>query len=359
MFEKSLEILNNCAANCERKDLLAVIDSTEFTNAVLKDAEKDLIKKQYTQDMSKVDIETLSEEQKGTLALVSMNMKQQKAIKKEDLQNSVLNLENHNFPVDEYLDKIEEEGFEIESVTMSFGNAEEMERWVMKDWANAWRGELPTEIKDSAGNLIEFTEENMEDLKAQLAINTFSNMIDTSTLEIKESMNENIKEIAQVIEASGGFNLDGWLNQDFTITLNNYSQLVGNSYGIEINDFKDLTKFANEIYGTNVSAEDYAATWQSAQYMDSTSNWADVTAGVDLIDQVGSFEAASIAASLGTDLQTVADSIAQAATVGISTDLEAAAQGLGYGSFADAVAAYNAQHGTNYTEAEAREALGQ
>ena len=70
---------------------------------------------------------------------------------------------------------------------------------------------------------------------------------------------------------------------------------------------------------------------------------------MDLIDQVGSFEAASIAASLGTDLQTVADSIALAASVGVSTDLEAAAQGLGYASFADAVAAYNAQYGTNYT----------
>ena len=358
MFEKSLEILDNCSTNCERTDLLAVIDSTVFTNAVLKDAEKDLIKKKYTQDMSKIDVETLSDEQKGTLALVSMNMKQQKSIKKEDLQNSVLNLENHNFPVDEYLDKIEEEGFEIESVTMSFGNADEMERWVMKDWANAWRGELPNDIKDSAGNLIEFTEENMVDLKAQLAINTFNNMIDISTLEIKESMNENIKEIAQAIESSGGFNLDAWLNQDFTITLNNYSQLVGNSYGIEINDFKDLTKFSNEIYGTNVSAEDYAASWKSAQYMDSTSNWGDVTMGVDLIDQVGSFEAASIAQSLGADLQSVADSIAQAATVGISTDLEAAAQGLGFDSFSDAVAAYNKQHGTNYTDAEAREALG-
>ena len=102
---------------------------------------------------------------------------------------------------------------------MSFGNVEEMERWVMKDWANAWRGDLPTEIKDSAGNLIEFTEENMEDLKAQLAINTFSNMIDTSTLERKASMNENIKEIALAIEASGGVDLDAWLKQDFSITL--------------------------------------------------------------------------------------------------------------------------------------------
>ena len=359
MFEKSLDILNNCAGNCERKDLLAVIDTTEFTNAVLKDAEKGFIKKRYTQDMSKVDIQELSDDQKKTLVVVSNNMKRTKAIKKEDLQNSVLNLENHNFPVDQYLDKIEESGFEIESVTMSFGSVNEMERWVMSDWANAWRGDLPTEVKDSAGNLIEFTEENIEDLKAQLAINTFSNMIDASTLEIKESMSENIKDIALAIDTSGGFNLDAWLNQDFTITLNNYSQLVGNAYGIEMNDFKDLTKFANEIYGTNMSAKDYASSWESSQYMDSSSNWADVTAGVNLIDQVGSFEAASIAASLGTDLQTVADSIAQAATVGVSSDLEAAAAGLGFSSFAEAVAAYNEQYGTSYTEQEAKEALGQ
>ena len=108
-----------------------------------------------------------------------------------------------------------------------------------------------------------------------------------------------------------------------------------------------------------MKVEDYANHWQSAQYLDSTSNWGDVTLGVDLINQMGSFDAASIAKSLGTDLQTVADSIAQAATVGVSTDLEAAAAGLGYSSFADAVAAYNAEHGTNYTEASAREALGQ
>ncbi len=109
------------------------------------------------------------------------------------MQNSVLNLENHDFSVEEYLDKIESEGFKIKSVTMSFGNIDEMNGWEVKDWANSWRGDLPSEIKDKAGNLIEFSEENMQDLKAQLAINTFSNMIDTSTLEIKESMNENIK----------------------------------------------------------------------------------------------------------------------------------------------------------------------
>jgi len=61
MFEKSLDILEKCGANCERKNLLTVIDSVDLTNAVLADTEKDLIKKRFTQDMSKVDVETLSD----------------------------------------------------------------------------------------------------------------------------------------------------------------------------------------------------------------------------------------------------------------------------------------------------------
>ena len=373
MFEKSLEILDNCSTNCVRKDLLAVVDSADFTNTIIADVEKTLIPKQHMQDMSKVDMENIPDDTKAILATVSTAMKQQKAVKKNDLQNSVLNLENNNFPVGEYLDNIEEQGFDIKSVTMSFGNIDEMNGWEVKDWANSWRGDLPSEIKDKTGNLIKFSEENMQDLKAQLAINTFNNMIDTSSLEIKESMNENIREIAQVIESSGGFNLDAWLNQDFSITLDNYVKLSAESAISELGDsidaatanlirenanFETLTSITNLQYGTNMSPEEYASYWQTAAVEGSTSNWGDITAGVDLIDQVGSFEAASIAASLGTDLQTVADSIALAASAGVSTDLEAAAQGLGYSSFADAVAAYNAQYGTNYTAEEAAKNLG-
>ena len=115
MFEKSLGILEKCSANCERKNLLTVIDSVDLTNAVLADAEKDLIKKKFIQDMSKIDIETLSDQQKKILASVSSNMKNQKSIKRENLQNSVLNLENNDYGVDEFLDKIEEQGFEIKA----------------------------------------------------------------------------------------------------------------------------------------------------------------------------------------------------------------------------------------------------
>ena len=271
----------------------------------------------------------------------------------------MLNLSNNGINVNQYIEEIQNNNFDLTSVNMTFDDFDNMKKWASKDWAKSWKGELPSEVKDIDGNIIEFTEENIEDLKAQLAINTFNEMIKIDQSELQGSLDDSIKEIAQEIQSSGGFNLDDYLNQDFTITLNNYSKLVGDAVGIEINDFKDLTRYANDLYGSDMKVEDYASHWQTAQYMDSTSNWGDVTIGVDLIDQVGSFDAASIAKNLGADLQTVADSIAQAATVGVSTDLEAAAQGLGYSSFADAVAAYNEQYGTNYTVESAKEALGQ
>ena len=60
---------------------------------------------------------------------------------------------------------------------MSFDDVDNMKRWVMKDWANSWRGELPSEIVDNSGNVIEFSTENIQDIKAQLAYNAFNNLI--------------------------------------------------------------------------------------------------------------------------------------------------------------------------------------
>ena len=52
--------------------------------------------------------------------------------------------------------------------------------------------------------MIEFTNENIEDLKAQLAINTFNEMINIDKNDLRSSINDNIKEIAKEIQSSGG-----------------------------------------------------------------------------------------------------------------------------------------------------------
>ena len=66
-----------------------------------------------------------------------------------------------------------------------------------------------------------------------------------------------------------------------------------------------------------------------------------------------------LASSVGMELAEVATTVANAVAAEVSVDLEAVSQGLGYSSFSDAVAAYNAQYGTNYTVESAKEALGQ
>jgi hypothetical protein len=341
-------------------DLELLFESTVFINGLIKDVEKNIIPKKYIQDMKNVSAEDMTESDQKNLAAVSISMKMQKNEKKDLFHNSMLNLSNNGVNINQYVDEIQGNGFNLKSVTMTFDDIDNMKNWASKDWAKSWKGKLPTEIKDTDGNIIEFSDENIDDLKAQLAMNTFNEMIDFDQAELQGSVNDSIKEIAQEIQSSGGFNINDFLDQDFSISLDNYSKLVGNDWGIEINDFSDLTRAVNEMEGTNMTAEEYAQHWENSDHWgDSGLNWGDITRGVDLIDQVGSFDAASIASELGADLQEVADTIAQAAAVGVSTDLEAAAQGLGYSSFADAVAAYNKQHGTNYTVDSAKEALGQ
>ena len=375
IFVKSQNIIENCNDNCQSKDFVTVIDSVDFSNAILKDIEIDIIKKKFENDLSQINIDDVSEDTKKMLTLASLNSKKQNVQNSQNLQKQALNLANNNFNVDQILENIEKDGYEFTQLKIAYQNLDEMENWKIKDWANSWKGGLPVDnFKDKSGNLIELTSENIDDIKAQLARNEFQNLLEFNEKSLSNEINQNLVDIAKSVQNNPSFDLDNWLNQDFSITLDNYTKIAAESIITEFGDsldqetiddirananFDNLTKLVNAEYGTNLTSEEYASIWQNATIDGSTSNWADVTAGVDLLNQVGSFEAASIARNLGTDLQTVADSIALAATVGVSTDLEAAASGLGFDSFADAVSAYNEQYGTNYSVDEAKEALGQ
>ena len=352
MFEKSLQMIEECGKNCNRDNLLTILDSTEFASAVIKNAEKKFLKKQYSLDLSKVDAETLSDQQQQSLMLTSMSSNNKKIIDNKNLQKSVLNLSNNNFSVNEYLAELDENDYDTSIVEMSFSDVENMKVWTKNDWANSWRGKLPDELQDSQGNLVKMTTENISDIKAQLAINSFNEII-TNASNLDAETNQTINNIAE-----NQFNINEFLNQDWTVSLDNYSKLVGKSYGIEINNFANWVKFYNEEFSKNYDHEKLAQSWKNSSYYGQSYTWSDIASGVDLLSKVSSFEAAQVARSLGASLQQVADTIAEAAAVGIGTDLEQAAAGLGYGSFADAVAAYNAQYGTNYTPEEAAEALG-
>jgi hypothetical protein len=66
---------------------------------------------------------------------------------------------------------------------------------------------------------LNFQTDNIQDLKAQLARNEFQNIIDLKDIDIGKDLNDNLDDIAKSVQENSGFNLDNWLNQDFSITL--------------------------------------------------------------------------------------------------------------------------------------------
>ena len=350
------------------------LDSVCFANNLIKLTKLKIIKNKYEQVWPldfKIENE-LNKEEMTDLTQLGLNTKKNKFINNAKFQSCALNLINNNYPINKIVTAIENElNIKINSIKMNYETIDKMKAWKKSDWADSWKGSLPLDLNDSKGNLIDFSDQDIEDLKAQLALNNFSKLFDNNEINTLNFETQDIQNSIQDIQST---NISNLLNQDFSITLDNYSRILaedaisrfGDQFDAntiqEIRDnanFENLTVLTNMEYGTNMTSAEYKSYWENAQYMDSTSTWGDVTRGVDLISNLGSFDAAAAAKELGADLQTVADSIAQAASVGISTDLEAAAQGLGYDSFSDAVSAYNAEHGTNYTDAEAKEALGQ
>ena len=239
-LEKPVNIFENCKPNCSKRNLMLFDDSLNVLDTFIKDAEKKLIKKKYVLDMQNVNLENLETYKSEILKDFSLSIKNSKIEKRNLVQKSILNLSNNNLGIEKYLNKLIENDFNISSIDMTFDKLDDMKLWAMNDWANSWKGSLPQEIKDSDGNIIEFTDEDLNDIKAQLAYSTFNQIIDLSDLNFKENIGDSIKEIAQTIKNDNSFDLQSFLSQDFSITLNNYSKLVGNSIGIDINDFNDL-----------------------------------------------------------------------------------------------------------------------
>lgn len=69
-------------------------------------------------------------------------------------------------------------------------------------------------------------------------------------------------------------------------------------------------------------------------------------------------QAGDIVAKMDIDWEAVASAVTEAVVAGVGFDLDALAQDAGFGSFADAVGAYNEAFGTDYSVDQARDALG-
>ncbi len=327
--------------NTNNSGLLSGYKIAEY---ILQKIKNDKIIKKYEQDLSNAKFEIFSQNELSILGDITKSMKVTKNEKSNDIQLQIMNLENGGIPVNRFLEVYRDElNVRLDDINLQVASASKMKDWTLSDWANAWKNPIPEIIVDDAGIEVSLSPEEIESIKAQLAMKNFKELLDLDMFSsLIQNEANNFNDIAK--------NLD--INSDtfkFSFTLDDFARSFGDTYNLDINNYADLTDLANAQHNANWSVEEYAAAYQD---------------NVDMINalqsgSLSSFDAGRIAAAANSGLQEVADTIRAATSAGVSVDLEATAQGLGYGSFADAVAAYNQQHGTSYSVEEAKQSLGQ
>ena len=344
---KDYELLTSFVIEIEKlrdKNIEALLSGYKISEFVLQNIKKDKIPKKFEQDLSNANFDDFQQEELEILGKITKSMKLNKNIKSNDIQLHILNLENSNVPVNRFLNVYKDElNVKLDTINLMVASATEMKDWKLSDWANAWKNPIPKSIVDEAGIEITLSKDEIESIKAQLAMKNFKELIDL------EEFNNLIKTNSDNFSQIGNDLTLNTQSFEFSFTLDDFARSFGDTYGIDINNYSDLTDLANAQHGANWSVEEYASAYQD---------------NVDIINalqsgSISSFDAGQIAAAANSSLQEVADTIRAATSAGVSVDLEATAQGLGYSSFADAVSAYNEQHGTNYTVDEAKESLGQ
>ena len=324
--------------------LSQVLSGFKITEFILQNLKKEKIVKKFKQDLSNAKFEDFTEEELSILGSITNSMKANKGIKSNDIQLQILNLENEDIPVNRLLDTYRNElNVKLDTIHLQVASATKMKDWKLSDWANAWKNPIPKTLVNDAGIEISLSTEDMESIKAQLAMKNFKEILDLDDFkDLIQNESNNFADIQKDLSLNSA-------SFKFSFTLDDFARSFGDSYGLDIGNYSDLTDLANAQHGANWSVEEYSSAYQ---------------ANVDIVNALqsgalSSFDAGQIAAAASSSMQEVADTLRAAITSGVSVDLEATAQGLGYGSFAEAVDAYNAENGTNYTEQEARESLGE
>ena len=321
-----------------------VLSGFKITEFILQNLKKEKIVTKFKQDLSNAKFDDFTQEELSILGDITNSMKANKGIKSNDIQLQILNLENEDIPVNRLLDTYRNElNVKLDTVHLQVASAAKMKDWKLSDWANAWKNPIPKTVVNDVGIEISLSIEDMESIKAQLAMKNFKEILDLDDFkDLIQNESNNFTDIQKDLALNSQ-------SFQFSFTLDDFARSYGDTYGLDIGNYSDLTDLANAQHGANWSVEEYASAYQD---------------NVDIVNALqsgalSSFDAGQIAREFSNTSQEIVDTLRAAITSGVSVDLEATAQGLGYSSFADAVDAYNAENGTSYTEQEARESLGE
>ena len=280
----------------------------------------------------------LEENELKVINEISKSSKINKNIKNKQLLNTLYNLQNNEFDASAFISKLNNNDIITEEVSINFKSLADMQNWSQEEWAQSYTNEIPKEIIDDEGNVIEeLSMVNIEDIKAQLALSEFQKL-SNEFADIAEELKDNNFDFQDIIDSSS-----------FSISLDKYDKFYM-TFGYT--DFNEYVTAWNTSWDRDYSRDELVNLINEPQN-------AELSFAIDAVNADGlGFDAGSLASSIGMELADVATTVANAVAADVAVDLEAVSKGLGYSSFADAVSDYNATYGTNYSESEAKEALG-
>ena len=240
-----LEIDKHIQAN--KNNSLSGFKISEF---ILQNIKKQKIAKKYDQDLSNAKFDNFSQKELEDLGDITASMKTNKLIKSNEIQLQILNLENSGIPVNRFLDVYRNElNVKLENINLQVASSAQMRDWKLSDWANAWKNPIPEKIVNDAGIEISLSSTDIESVKAQLAMQNFKEMLDLDDFkDIMRDEANNFQEIAKEINLNSE-------SFEFSFTLDDFAKSFGDIYGLDINNYSDLTDLANAQHGANWSVE--------------------------------------------------------------------------------------------------------
>ena len=172
----------------KKNDLLSGFKISEF---ILQNIKKEKVAKKYNQDLSNAKFDNFYQEELEILGAITTSMKINKTVKSNEIQIQILNLENSGIPVNRFLDFYRNElNVQLETINLQVASSVEMKDWKLSDWANAWKNKVPKTIINEAGIEVSLSSDDINSLKAQLAIQNFKEILDL----------DDFKNLAQVAQ---------------------------------------------------------------------------------------------------------------------------------------------------------------
>lgn len=194
-INKAIEFVEQSMNDNDTESAIATLD---FLDQSLSDISS-LIPQEIYSDMSDVNMESFSPEDLEEIQQITNAMDVKKSETFKEMASEMMALNEKGFNAFTVVNKLNDLGVDVIDINVQMENAETMKTWTKEDWANSWQEEVENELTLQTGVKVELTPEEVEDMKAEMAIASASKLGFT---DIAEETLSSMNKVAQKFDAS-------------------------------------------------------------------------------------------------------------------------------------------------------------